>query len=142
MPFMKERLKERRLALDITLHEVAESIGVQEATVQRYESGVIHKIDTLTVEKLAQAVKCSPAYLMGWTADYSATSGIQVNGSISSSQVVNASNSSNINLSGKTISSQAMELVEIFEGLDLRRQHSLVSYALRLSDEVKVESSS
>lgn len=66
MPFDREKLKGRRVDMGITLQEVADAIGVEKPTVQRYESGKINKIDTITVEKLASAIKCSPAYLMGW----------------------------------------------------------------------------
>ena len=66
MPFNRERLKQRRISMGITLQEVATLIGVEKPTVQRYESGTIKKVDTLTVEKLAAATSCSPAYLMGW----------------------------------------------------------------------------
>lgn len=68
MPFNRDRLKSRRVDMGITLQEVADAIGVEKPTVQRYESGKINKIDTITVEKLASAIKCSPAYLMGWQA--------------------------------------------------------------------------
>ena len=53
--------------MGLTLQEVAEEIGVKKPTVQRYESGKIKNIDTLTVELLAKAVRCDPAYLMGWS---------------------------------------------------------------------------
>jgi transcriptional regulator with XRE-family HTH domain len=67
MPFIKERLKTRRINMGLTLQEIADKIGVEKPTVQRYESGKIKKIDTVTIELLAKAVACSPAYLMGWT---------------------------------------------------------------------------
>lgn len=67
MPFMKDRLKSRRVDMGLTLQEVADAIGVEKPTVQRYESGKIKKIDTITVEMLAKAVRCDPAYLMGWS---------------------------------------------------------------------------
>jgi transcriptional regulator with XRE-family HTH domain len=66
MPFIRERLKQRRVDMGLTLQEIADTIGVEKPTVQRYESGKISKIDTLTVEKLANAVRCNPAYLLGW----------------------------------------------------------------------------
>ncbi|MEG0273394.1 MAG: helix-turn-helix transcriptional regulator [Hydrogenoanaerobacterium sp.] len=66
MPFNRDRLKKRRIDMGITLQEIADAIGVEKPTVQRYESGKINKIDTITVEKLSTAIKCSPAYLMGW----------------------------------------------------------------------------
>lgn len=66
MPFIKERFKECRISAKLTLEEVALKVGVKPPTIQRYESGVISNIDTLTVEKLASAVGCEPAYLVGW----------------------------------------------------------------------------
>jgi len=67
MPFLREKLKKRRVDMGLTLQEIADIVGVERPTVQRYESGKISKIDTLTVEKLADAVRCNPAYLVGWT---------------------------------------------------------------------------
>lgn len=63
---LPQRLKERRIALNMTLLQVAEALGVQEATVQRYESGKIKSPKHETVLKLAEIFKCTPAYLMGW----------------------------------------------------------------------------
>lgn len=68
---LKDRIKERRLALGLTLLDVANRLGVKEATVQRYESGEIKNIKHDTVLRLSQILNCTPAYLMGW--DSSAT---------------------------------------------------------------------
>lgn len=67
MPFMRDRLKQRRLDMGLTLEEVANELNVERPTIQRYESGKIKSISTTTVEALAQALHCSPAYLMGWS---------------------------------------------------------------------------
>lgn len=67
MAFDRTRILERRKAEGKTLEDVASVLGVSRQTVQRYESGEIKRIDTLTIEKLSQALNCSPAYLMGWT---------------------------------------------------------------------------
>lgn len=69
MEIIKElgsRIRQRRQSLDITLKQVAEQIGVQEATVQRYESGNIKNIPYDKIVLISEALKCSPAYLMGW----------------------------------------------------------------------------
>ena len=47
MSILQERLKERRLALNLTLLDVADALGVKEATAQRYESGEIKNIKQL-----------------------------------------------------------------------------------------------
>jgi len=66
MSTINQRIKSRRLSLGLTLSEVADRIGVKEATAQRYESGEIKNIKHETITLLAQALKCSPAYIMGW----------------------------------------------------------------------------
>ncbi|MCL1981675.1 MAG: helix-turn-helix domain-containing protein [Clostridiales bacterium] len=66
-----QRIKERRLASGLTLLQVANKLNVQEATAQRYESGDIKNIKHDTIVALAEILKCSPSYLMGWeSADY------------------------------------------------------------------------
>lgn len=67
MTKLNERIKSRRLALGLTLAEIAEQIGVKEATVQRYESGEIKNIKHETIAQLAEVLRCSPTYLMGWS---------------------------------------------------------------------------
>lgn len=65
-----ERIREIRELRNLTLKEVAESLGKTEATVQRYESGNINiKNDTLAA--IADILDVSPAYLMGWVPDNS-----------------------------------------------------------------------
>ena len=66
MSVLQLRLKERRLACGYTLLEVAEKLGVKEATVQRYESGSIKNIPHETIVALSRVLNCSPSYLMGW----------------------------------------------------------------------------
>lgn len=66
MSKIQERIKERRLLLGLTLLQIANKLGVKEATVQRYESGEIKNIKHDTVLELSQILECSPSYLMGW----------------------------------------------------------------------------
>ena len=64
-----ERVKRARLERKMTLLEVAERLGRTEATVQRYESGNIKNPKSDTIQELADALKVSPSYLMGWEDD-------------------------------------------------------------------------
>lgn len=63
---MNEKIKSRREDLGLTLQVVGDYLGVTKATVQRYESGEIKNLKLETIEKLAQILAISPAYLMGW----------------------------------------------------------------------------
>ena len=63
----RERMRTVRKAKNITLREIAEKIGVREATVQRYESGNgIKTIPYDAIVGIANILGVSPAYLMGW----------------------------------------------------------------------------
>lgn len=59
-------IKNRRIELGLTLKEVADSLGVAESTVSRYESSDIQNMGIDKIEALAKVLKCSPGYLMGW----------------------------------------------------------------------------
>ncbi|MDN0033196.1 helix-turn-helix domain-containing protein [Oscillibacter ruminantium] len=67
MNILNERIKQSRLARGLTLAQVADAIGVKEATAQRYESGDIKNIKHETILRLSEIFSVSPAYLMGWT---------------------------------------------------------------------------
>ncbi len=69
MGVVNNRIKERRLSRSMTLLQVADCLGVKEATVQRYESGEIKNIKHNTIVELAKLFGCSPQYLMGWSDD-------------------------------------------------------------------------
>lgn len=60
-----ERLRNRRESLGLTLEQVGDYIGVGRATVQRYESNAIDIKRTVAI-KLAEILKTTPAYIMGW----------------------------------------------------------------------------
>lgn len=62
----RKKLKERRLELNYTLQDVADKMGLTRATIQKYESGLIKGVDTTTLERLANVLQTTPAYLMGW----------------------------------------------------------------------------
>jgi repressor LexA len=61
-----ERIKNRRKELGLSADDVAEALGVSRATIYRYESSYIEKVPITSLEPLANVLKCTPAYLMGW----------------------------------------------------------------------------
>lgn len=64
-----ERIKKRREMLDISVDAVAAELGKNRATVYRYENGYIDDIPVSIVSKLAEILRTTPAYLMGWVDD-------------------------------------------------------------------------
>lgn len=66
MATIHDRIKQRRLQLGMTLLQLAEATGVKEATAQRWESGAIKDISYARVLQIAEALNCTPQFLMGW----------------------------------------------------------------------------
>ncbi len=61
-----ERIKQRRMFLGMSVDELAEKLQKNRATIYRYESNDIEKLPTTVLEPLAEALKTTPGYLMGW----------------------------------------------------------------------------
>ena len=136
MAAINEKIKEMRKRKHLTLLEVAEYLGVKEATAQRYESGNIKNIKHETIWKLAELFDCDPMYLMGWCGDNPGT----YNSTITNSSVVNGNNSTTLILqSGKDaaleLSDQAVELLRVFNSLSLKGQTLLLSRAYELEEQ-------
>lgn len=63
---MSDRIKEKRLELGYTQEELAEKVGLQKSAIAKYENGRVENIKRSMIQKLADTLNCSPAYLMGW----------------------------------------------------------------------------
>ena len=61
-----DRIKYMRKERGLTLKEVAEKLGVSEATVQRYESGAIKNVPYEQIVQYAEILNCLPQHIMGW----------------------------------------------------------------------------
>lgn len=69
MSALSKILKKRRKELGLTLAQVADAVGVTEATVQRWESGNIKTVRYEKLAPLSSLLGVSPADLMGWSSD-------------------------------------------------------------------------
>ena len=63
---VKDIIKSRRIELNLTMKDVAEKVGVSEATISRWESGDIENMKRDKIMSLAKALRISPAVIMGW----------------------------------------------------------------------------
>ena len=66
MAVWNDRIRSMRIQKGITLAQIAEKLGVTEATAQRYESGNIKSVPYEHMCAYGEILGCSPAYLMGW----------------------------------------------------------------------------
>lgn len=63
---VKEIIKQRRIELGYSMKDLAEKVGVSEATISRWESGDIANMKRDKIKTLAQALRISPAIIMEW----------------------------------------------------------------------------
>lgn len=63
---MNDKIKTRRVELNLTLDDVAKIVGVSGATVSRWETGDIENMRRDKIALLATALQVSPAFIMGW----------------------------------------------------------------------------
>lgn len=61
-----ERITARREELGMTKSELASLIGISKATVTRYEQGKIEEMGVSKLGPIANALRTTPQYLMGW----------------------------------------------------------------------------
>ncbi|MCI8339241.1 MAG: helix-turn-helix transcriptional regulator [Lachnospiraceae bacterium] len=61
-----KNIKKNRKEKDLTLKELADRIGLTEATVQKYEAGNIKKIDVEMLKKISDALGVQPENLTEW----------------------------------------------------------------------------
>lgn len=61
-----QRIKQRRIELNMDADDLAAKIGKSRATIYRYENGDIENMPTTVLEPIAAALHTTPAYLMGW----------------------------------------------------------------------------
>jgi len=62
----KAILQTRRSELGLTLDDIGRHVGVSGATVSRWEKGDIENVRRDKIAKLAEILRVTPAYLMGW----------------------------------------------------------------------------
>lgn len=61
-----KQIKERRTQLGLTLQQVADRLGVAEATVQRWESGNIQNVRAYRIPALCRVLGLTPNELFDW----------------------------------------------------------------------------
>lgn len=61
-----KRIRDRRVELGYTVDMLADKLGKNRATIYRYESDAIENFPVSVIAPLADALKTTPGYLMGW----------------------------------------------------------------------------
>lgn len=62
-----ENIKNRRIELNLSQTELAKRVGYKDkASISRVENGKLDLTQSM-IEEFANALECSPSYLMGWS---------------------------------------------------------------------------
>ncbi len=64
-----ERIKALREASNMSQDELGKRCGTTKQTIYKYETGTITNIPLNRLEKIAQALGVTAAYIMGWSED-------------------------------------------------------------------------
>lgn len=62
-----KHIRQLRDKHELTLEQVGNRVGVGKSTVRKWETGEIANMRRDKIDKLAEALHTSPAFLMGWT---------------------------------------------------------------------------
>ena len=66
METTNEKIKRLRLELGMSLEDLGKKVGVNRATVYRWENGEIGSMTTSKLSDIARALHVTPEYLIGW----------------------------------------------------------------------------
>jgi len=61
-----DRIRKQREILKISQTELAESVKISKQTLYKYEKNIITNIPSDKIEELANVLRVSESYLMGW----------------------------------------------------------------------------
>lgn len=65
-----EKIKELRLASNLTQEELAKAANTTKQTIHKYETGIISNIPASKIKSMADYLNTTPAYLMGWEEEH------------------------------------------------------------------------
>ena len=68
MSTIGKRIHDRRVELGLSADDLAARLGKNRATIYRYEGDEIENLPISVIAPLADVLRVSPAYLMGWVA--------------------------------------------------------------------------
>lgn len=61
-----EKIKSARIALGMTMDELAKACNTTKQTIYKYESGTVSNIPSDRMETICEVLGITPSYLMGW----------------------------------------------------------------------------
>lgn len=132
---MGERIKARRIELELTLEELGEMVGAGASTVRKWETGFIKNMRSDKIKRVAEALQVTPAYLMGWDESQN----VQVGEVHTNNGLIGQANAP-VNINGDStpvqqLSKEETELLRIYKELSVKGRMRLLTAAMDLETE-------
>ena len=124
---IKDKIRERRLELGLTLEEVASAVGVAKSTVKKWESGQIASMRQSKIVALAKVLRVEPTYLIFEDEAINTNHGIN-NG------IIGNHNSNNVVGCGASGEIEA-ELLVLCKKMSIQQKAKLLTLAYELVEE-------
>jgi transcriptional regulator with XRE-family HTH domain len=122
-----KRIRARRKDLGMTQEELGKKASVTKATINKYETGIVTNLKRSTIEDIASALNVSPSYIMGWTDNIS---DVHTNNGV----IGQNSGTFTVNNGERTLSKEELELLRIYNTIDVRGRIRLIQAALELEE--------
>jgi len=132
-----QRIKDKRIALKMTLIELGDRVGVGASTVRKWETGYIKDMRSDKIQKVAAALEVTPAYLMGWEVDpetVKRVSELLQNDTRTTITPPPMDGSFAPRMLQPKPSKEEIELVRIYNALSVRGRMTLLSTAMELEE--------
>ena len=134
--FNGERLRQIRTERGWSQERLGEVIGVSRSAISKIEKGTVPDPKLEQVAKMAEALGVSAEWLSGWTDDRRPAGHVAQN--IHDSAVAFGSGAALLVKNGviheREVSDEAVELLRIFEGLDVKGRTKLLALAYNLEE--------
>lgn len=126
-----QKIKNLRAELGLTLKELAKRVGVGASTVRKWETGYIKDMRSDKIQKVAEALGVSPAYLMGWDESQN----VHVEQVHTNNGLIGQANAP-VNIGSEDsplqLSKEEAELLRIYQELSVRSRMKLLTIAMDL----------
>lgn len=131
---MGQRIKARRIELEMTLDELGKRVGVGASTVRKWETGYIKDMRSDKIRRVAEALEVTPAYIMGWDESQS----VNVERVHTNNGLIGQANAP-VTINGDSapiqLSKEEAELLRIYQALGVRNRMKLLTTAMDLEAE-------
>ncbi len=139
LQLLENRIMSLAAEKKLSKNKLLDNIGLGKSLFDNMKKGKIPSIDRVT--RIADYFGCSVDYLLGRTDEPSLSSNV-IGGDISGGTVVQGTHHSSVvihNGNERTLTDEEVELLRLFNAVDVKRRMKLLNLAFSLEEETKTE---